>query len=280
MQLLFELVASFSMIPLYIKDGNLLPATLFTMAFYFFMTSKDIIPFTPFETINQILQGFIYVGMAILLSLYAISAPERYPDLHSVLISAFSFGVFLLYYLMVLRLQYSEVVSKPKNEWFPFLVLIFVYHCFFVFSQNRKSYHMFAIRSASKIPFVSNKLFGSTLCIAKRLFAEASIVKIVSDDTVKVIATEAPAAAETKKTDEKVNNKQNKSSEKKKSSFRPFLYGCTFTAIAGYFFLYKQIWKSANQMEQALADISVDIAEKQDKLEQRLNRVEAKMGGQ
>ena len=116
MQLLFELVASFSMVPLYIKDGNLLPAILFSTAFYFFMTSKEAIPFTPFEMINRILQGFIYVGMVILLFLYAIPAPERYPDLHSVLISAFSFGVFLLYYFMVLRLQYDEVVSKPKNE--------------------------------------------------------------------------------------------------------------------------------------------------------------------
>ena len=139
---------------------------------------------------------------------------------------------------------------------------------------------MFAIRSASKIPFVGNKLFDSTLCITKRLFAESSVVKIVSDDTVKIITTEPPVAPETKKADEKVNDKKNTSNEKKKSSFRPFLYGCTFTAIAGYFFLYKQIWKSANQMEQALADVSVDIPEKQDKLEQRLNRVEAKMGGQ
>ena len=139
---------------------------------------------------------------------------------------------------------------------------------------------MFAIRSASKVPFVGNGLFESTLYIAKRLFAEASIVKIVSDDTVKVVTTEAPTPTETKKVDDKESYKQNKSSEKKKSSFRPFLYGCTFTAIAGYFFLYKQIWKSANQMEQALADVSVDIAEKQDKLEQRLNRIEVKMGGQ
>lgn len=97
---------------------------------------------------------------------------------------------------------------------------------------------------------------------------------------MKVVSTETPAAAETQKVEEKQNKSQNESKGKKKSSFRPFLYGCTFTAIASYFFLYQQIWKSANQMEQSLADISVDIADKQDNLEQRLNRIEMKMGGQ
>ena len=65
--------------------------------------------------------------------------------------------------------------------------------------------------------------------------------------------------------------------KKKKSSFRPFLYGCVFTVIAGYFFVYQQIWKSAHQMEQALADVSVDISDSVENLDHRVKRLEAEI---
>ena len=44
--------------------------------------------------------------------------------------------------------------------------------------------------------------------------------------------------------------------------------------IAGYFFVYQQIWKSANQMEQTLADVSVDVSDSMDRIEQRIERLE------
>lgn len=65
--------------------------------------------------------------------------------------------------------------------------------------------------------------------------------------------------------------------KKNKSSFKPFLYGCLFTVIAGYFFVYQQIWKSAHQMEQALADVSVDISDNVENLDQRVKKLEAKV---
>ena len=65
--------------------------------------------------------------------------------------------------------------------------------------------------------------------------------------------------------------------KKKRSTLRPFLYGCAFAIIAGYFFVYRQIWSSAHQMEQALADISVDTYERLDSVKERVSEVESKL---
>lgn len=113
--------------------------------------------------------------------------------------------------------------------------------------------------------------------IAKRFFADAPIVKIIDEQAVKSVAAKAP---ETVKVTESVKPAQSEpkvekeAPKKKKSSFKPFLYGCLFTVIAGYFFVYQQIWKSANQMEQTLADVSVDVSDSMDRIEQRIERLE------
>ena len=116
MQLLFELTSSFSMIPLYIKDSNLLPALVLIAVFYVCLMGKgEEIPFTPFPRVNRFIRRGIYVMMVLLVAFYAVPAPSRFPDLHSVFISSFSFGVFFLYYFMVLGLQYNESCEKSKT---------------------------------------------------------------------------------------------------------------------------------------------------------------------
>ena len=70
----------------------------------------------------------------------------------------------------------------------------------------------------------------------------------------------------------KVENKQAKT---KKGFFRPFMYGCVITILAGYYYVYRQIWKSAHQMEQSIADMNVDISEKVDHLNQRVTRLDS-----
>ena len=119
--------------------------------------------------------------------------------------------------------------------------------------------------------------------IAKRFFADAPVVKIVSEQASKTVAlaeSEAVKVTETVKPVEPTPKVEKETPKKKKSSFRPFLYGCVFTVIAGYFFVYQQIWKSAHQMEQALADVSVDISDNVDNLEQRVKRLEAEVNQQ
>lgn len=103
-------------------------------------------------------------------------------------------------------------------------------------------------------------------------------MKIIDEQAVKSVAAKAP---ETVKVTESVKPAQSEPKvekeapkKKKKSSFKPFLYGCLFTVIAGYFFVYQQIWKSANQMEQTLADVSVDVSDSMDRIEQRIERLE------
>ena len=65
--------------------------------------------------------------------------------------------------------------------------------------------------------------------------------------------------------------------KKKRSTVRPFLYGCAFAMVAGYFFVYQQIWNSAHQMEQALADIRVDTYERLDRMSERVSELESKI---
>ena len=114
--LFFEFVASFSMIPLYVKDANLLPAFAYTLAFYFCFHSAASVPFTRWDRLNRWIVRMLIVMMCLLSLYYTVPPPSRYPDLHSVLISAFSFSVFSLYYFLVLRLQYNELNLKHKKE--------------------------------------------------------------------------------------------------------------------------------------------------------------------
>lgn len=102
-------------------------------------------------------------------------------------------------------------------------------------------------------------------------------MKIVNEQAVKSVASKE---SETIKIVESATVPESKvpvekdGPKKEKSSFRSFLYGSVFTVIAGYFFVYQQIWKSARQMEQSLADISVDITEKLDLLDESTTDIE------
>ena len=112
----FELAASFSMIPLYIKDGTLLPAVAYTISFHLCLNTKSIVPFTSYKSFNSFLSYMILIGMTGLSVSYLVPPPSRYPDLHSVLISSFSFGIFSLFYLMILRRQYQATYKDLRKS--------------------------------------------------------------------------------------------------------------------------------------------------------------------
>ena len=112
----FELAASFSMIPLYIKDGTLLPAVAYTIIFHLCLSTKSIIPFTSHKSFDSFLSFIIRIGIAGLSVFYLVPPPSRYPDLHSVLVSSFSFGIFSLFYLMILRIQYQATYEDLRKS--------------------------------------------------------------------------------------------------------------------------------------------------------------------
>ena len=106
----FSFMASYSMIPLYVKDmiplyvkdSNFLLGLVYTGVILFILPPRNPIGVTPNKTANRFfticLMGVI--GASILY--YAFPPPARYPDLHSVLVSSISCGYFLLEYLLVL----------------------------------------------------------------------------------------------------------------------------------------------------------------------------------
>ena len=146
-------------------------------------------------------------------------------------------------------------------------------------TSNNSLNSMNSLRCISKIALVSKNLSNCfLLSIARRCFSEGAVVKIVSDEIPKAVSTVNNTTVRVEEPTKPVKEQpkvEKEAPKKKRSSFRPFLYGCAATIIAGYFYLYKQIWKSAHQMEQTIADISVDISETTDHLEQRVARLES-----
>lgn len=125
----------------------------------------------------------------------------------------------------------------------------------------------------------------------RRLFAETPVVNIVEEGSSavapaaeKAIVSTAKAAdsslkmvVEQPKTQPVAPKVAKEQPKTKRSTVRPFLYGCAFAMVAGYFFVYQQIWKSAQQMEQALADIRVDTYERLDRMSERVSELESKI---
>ena len=125
----------------------------------------------------------------------------------------------------------------------------------------------------------------------RRLFAETPVVNIVEEGASaaapaaeKAVASTAKAAdsslkmvVEQPKTQSVAPKVAKEQPKTKRSTVRPFLYGCAFAMVAGYFFVYQQIWKSAQQMEQALADIRVDTYDRLDGMSERVSELESKI---
>ena len=108
------------------------------------------------------------------------------------------------------------------------------------------------------------------------------MVKIISDEApkvvtaaegVKAIATEIPKPEPVKPKEEP----KKESSQKKRGSFRPFLYGFVLGLFVEYFVVHRDIWQSGHQIEQSIADINVDVSDSIDHLEQRVDRLEAQL---
>lgn len=123
--------------------------------------------------------------------------------------------------------------------------------------------------------------------VARRFFSEAPVVKIVSEgvpkavtaaEGVKVLSTEVPKPEELKQEPKQENPKSKEEAPKKKrSSFRPFLYGFVLGLFVEYFVVHRDVWESGHQIEQSIADINVDVSESIDHLEQRVDRLEAQL---
>ena len=133
----------------------------------------------------------------------------------------------------------------------------------------------------------------SSLCdlLVRRFFAEIPAVNIVEEGASaaapaaeKAVVSTAKAAdssmkmvVEQPKMQSMAPKVAKEQPKKKRSTVRPFLYGCAFAMVAGYFFVYQQIWNSAHQMEQALADIRVDTYERLDRMSERVSELESKI---
>lgn len=95
--MIFTYFASYSMIPLYIKDNNLLMAVAVIFGFLVLMPKEDV---------SKGWSILVYISI-IFFGYYAFPPPARYPDLQSVFISAFSCFVFCLFYLVMLKKQWE-----------------------------------------------------------------------------------------------------------------------------------------------------------------------------
>ena len=104
----FTLSASFSMIPLYIKDHNLFMALCVILCFLIVFPLQKPVNFFSWEKGNQMITLGGFGGMLSLLLFYCFPAPSRYPDLHSVLISAYSCVLFSFHDYLLLRKLYWE----------------------------------------------------------------------------------------------------------------------------------------------------------------------------
>ena len=146
---------------------------------------------------------------------------------------------------------------------------------------------MYALRSASRFAF-GGILPSSVLhVVARRFFSETPVVKIVNEGVPKVVtategakalSAEIPKPEEPKQAPKQESAKPKEEAPKKKrSSFRPFLYGFVLGLFVEYFVVHRDVWESGHQIEQSIADINVDVSESIDHLEHRVDRLEAQL---
>lgn len=98
----FSFMASYSMIPLYVKDSNLLLGLVYTSVILFVLPPQKPIGVTPNRAVNWFFTVCLMGVVCCSVLYYALPPPARYPDLHSVLISSVSCGYFILEYVSVL----------------------------------------------------------------------------------------------------------------------------------------------------------------------------------
>ena len=284
MAMVFTYFASYSMIPLYFKDHNLLMAVAVIVGFLVLVPKEDL------SKGWRLLMCF----SVLVFGYYAFPPPARYPDLHSVFLSAFSCFVFSLFYLVMLKKQWEAAKtvfrvcchtaaqrSEPHNpnDCDP--------RCVLRFAQIRITW---VPCSLFEVPLESHLLVPAVVdahALVRRLFSEAPVVKIISDEApkavtaaegVKAIATEIPKPEPVKPEPVKPKEEPKKeASQKKRGSFRPFLYGFVLGLFVEYFVVHRDIWQSGHQIEQSIADINVDVSDSIDHLEQRVDRLEAQL---
>ncbi|MCL4131511.1 UNVERIFIED_CONTAM: hypothetical protein GTU68_056009 [Idotea baltica] len=110
----FFVISIFSMLPLLIKDGLLIPALSFAFLSYFFyrISSKNDVSKFSFSRMSFCKHIFYFslIGVALLsLAMLIIPPPARYPDLYPVLISFYSCMHFCLFCVYFHYCQFSKI---------------------------------------------------------------------------------------------------------------------------------------------------------------------------
>lgn len=109
----FALIATFSMYPLMVKDGLVIPTWILCGFFYY--CSQLILPYLHYRTHNlpKNTRNLFYISISSLLSVcllsHIITPPSRWPDLFPVLISSLSCLHFLLFFLFF---TYKQLTSQ------------------------------------------------------------------------------------------------------------------------------------------------------------------------
>lgn len=98
----FSFMASYSMIPLYVKDSNFLLGLVYTGVFFLVLPPHKPLGVTSNRAVDWCFTVCLIGVVCCSIFYYALPPPARYPDLHSVLISSISCGYFFLEYLLVL----------------------------------------------------------------------------------------------------------------------------------------------------------------------------------
>lgn len=104
----FILICSYSMIPLFIKDHNLIMAIAVALCFFSILPPTNT---NPYMHVLSWITAWIMIASVLY---YTILPPKRYPDLHSVIISAFSCFLFFVFYLLMS--YYHFQLKKSKKE--------------------------------------------------------------------------------------------------------------------------------------------------------------------
>ncbi|XP_061154006.1 dolichyl pyrophosphate Man9GlcNAc2 alpha-1,3-glucosyltransferase isoform X2 [Syngnathus typhle] len=134
MSIWFLQVSTFSMLPLFLKDGLLVPYVVTWLAFLFFGTYllsaleqelalgayQKLLVFLPRMDLAQIVRWKFYMSIFTMACLsiasVALSPPPHLPDLFPVLVSTFSFVHFLGTFLYFNVIQFSELPSKKVQK--------------------------------------------------------------------------------------------------------------------------------------------------------------------
>ncbi|XP_059172595.1 probable dolichyl pyrophosphate Man9GlcNAc2 alpha-1,3-glucosyltransferase [Physella acuta] len=112
----FLLITVFSMLPLLIKDGLILPTIATVCLFWIYINhflkpAKDV----P-DNVVQIFQYSLLMACCIFLATVFIPPPSQYPDLFPMIISIYSCGHFIMFAFYFHYKQYEEILQLEESK--------------------------------------------------------------------------------------------------------------------------------------------------------------------